>query len=173
LAAIHRENEAHLDIKPSNIIREKADADGKRRVVIVDLANARKVPGPHVHLKGSRLYQAPEQLLGLTTQGGTRVDIYAMGVILYQYLTFRHPFDDSDKGWDNMTVDERDAYEPKLIKNIRTKKVENPRHFDEKVPMTMANININMLKPVPDQRPRADTLVNTFFSLRRRLAGKR
>jgi serine/threonine-protein kinase len=81
----------HRDLKPSNILLA---AEG--RVLLCDFGIA-KVLGQSTltgtgQVMGTPAYMAPEQARGQRDLDG-RADIYALGVILYQMLTGRVPFD--------------------------------------------------------------------------------
>lgn len=91
LAETHRNGLIHCDIKPRNILLDKAD-----RVKVTDFGVARPtVPAnsggsPSAPVLGSPAYMAPEQF-----QGGrvdARADIYALGVTLYEMLSGQPPF---------------------------------------------------------------------------------
>lgn len=74
-----------LDLKPSNVMMHS-----DRGPVIIDLGLARSVDGPTTltstgALIGTPGYMAPEQIKGVPVDG--RVDIYALGLILYFSLT--------------------------------------------------------------------------------------
>ena len=79
----------HRDVKPANILI------GERgQVKIADFGVAR-LPGSDLtrtdQFVGSPAYMSPEQLKGGAVDG--RADLFALGVILYQLLTGRLPFD--------------------------------------------------------------------------------
>lgn len=84
LGTLHDAGVVHGDLKPSNVF---ALAD-RPEVVLLDLglasgsALARARPG--VRFAGTPLYAAPELLWG---QSDPRVDLYAVGVMLYQAVT--------------------------------------------------------------------------------------
>ncbi|MDP2869308.1 MAG: serine/threonine-protein kinase [Methyloversatilis sp.] len=93
LAYAHERGVIHRDVKPGNIM---VLADG--RVKITDFgiarlhgADARTQTGL---LLGSPRYLSPEQVLGHTADA--RVDLFALGVILYEMMTGRSPFSGSD-----------------------------------------------------------------------------
>ncbi|MDO9402971.1 MAG: serine/threonine-protein kinase [Polaromonas sp.] len=91
----HRQNIVHRDIKPANLLIE---ADG--RVKLTDFGVARiQDSGDMTRTQGSIVgtlkYMSPEQVQGRPVDA--RADLFAAGIVLYQLLTGRRPFDgDSD-----------------------------------------------------------------------------
>lgn len=90
LAAMHRMEIVHRDIKPGNILME----EGSRRTWLFDLGGAidltRDQPTPG-EVFGTPAYVSPEQARGDTQIDG-RADIYSLGVTLYRMLAGRKPF---------------------------------------------------------------------------------
>lgn len=90
LAHLHRRGIRHRDLKPSNILLRP---DG--HPLLLDFNLAADAALPDVRQGGTLPYMAPEQLraaAGLPAQVDERADLYALGVILYETLTGRHPF---------------------------------------------------------------------------------
>jgi serine/threonine-protein kinase len=101
LAEAHQAGVLHRDIKPGNIM-----LDGKGRVKILDFglavfAGKERGPGEAAETFVTRTatqwstggtvpYMSPEQLLGQSTDA--RSDIFSYGVLLYECLTGRKPF---------------------------------------------------------------------------------
>ncbi len=93
----HRRGVIHRDLKPGNIL---VDGEGEPHVLDFGLAKAMDsdVPSTDLHVTrpgefmGTFAYAAPEQVQGDPEQISTRTDVYALGVILYEMLTGRHPY---------------------------------------------------------------------------------
>jgi WD40 repeat protein len=92
----HQRGVVHRDLKPANIL---VDGDGEPKVVdfgVARVADAEVLlsldtsPG---NLVGTLQYMAPEQAAGDGGDVDTRADVYALGVILYEMLAGRPPYD--------------------------------------------------------------------------------
>ncbi|OJH39451.1 serine/threonine-protein kinase [Cystobacter ferrugineus] len=91
LAYIHAHGLVHRDLKPSNIM-----VDEDRQVRLMDFGLAKFLADDagmtlDGRLVGTLRYMAPEQILGEPLDG--RTDLYSLGVVLYELLTGRPPFD--------------------------------------------------------------------------------
>jgi predicted Ser/Thr protein kinase len=97
LAVAHSKGIVHRDLKPENVMRTN-----EGHVKILDFGLARIETGSPVGpigplitqpglLLGTPAYMAPEQLNGQPVDA--RVDIFALGVLLYEYACGKHPFE--------------------------------------------------------------------------------
>jgi serine/threonine protein kinase len=98
LATIHEAGIIHRDLKCRNIML--TERNGSKRAVLMDFGLARELAPQtataDIGLTGSGVtlgtpeYMAPEQFEGKEASPAT--DIYAMGVVLYELITGKHPF---------------------------------------------------------------------------------
>ena len=95
----HQKGVIHRDLKPSNIL--VVDREGRAQPKVIDFGIARALAGslttdPISYTQGRALgtfaYMSPEQADPRGRDLDTRVDIYALGVILYELLAGERPF---------------------------------------------------------------------------------
>ncbi len=102
LHAAHARKVVHRDLKPENVMLS-ANGDGSERAVIMDfgLAKERAVGGEVQKLTatgivlGTPEFMSPEQIRGKPLDA--RTDVYALGVMTYEMLTGKLPFEGSDQ----------------------------------------------------------------------------
>ena len=87
----HKQGIVHRDIKPANLLIEPGG-----RVKLTDFGVARiQDSGEATRTQGSMVgtlkYMSPEQVQGLKID--SRADLFSVGVVLYQLLTDKRPFD--------------------------------------------------------------------------------
>lgn len=102
LQAAHNRGIIHRDIKPNNMMII-APATSQERLKVLDFGLAKLAAAPHLTLEdlkgqnrniravGTPEYMNPEQMRG--NEVDHRADFYSVGVLLYEMLTGRRPFD--------------------------------------------------------------------------------
>ena len=138
LAAVHKAELVHRDLKPGNVLVSKAG--------VVKLADFGLAKGPEelgeLTVTGSSMgtprYMAPEQFGG-AKHAGPRADVYALGATVYFLLTGR----DGVEGDSFVEIMERVRSEP--FPRLREARPDAPRELDELVARCTAQD--------PDRRP--------------------
>ena len=90
LAAVHAAGIVHRDVKPENVL--VTERNGRRTAFLSDFGIARAIAGSaHTQLLGTPAYLGPELWAGRSPTAAT--DIYAMGIMAYELLAGRLPFE--------------------------------------------------------------------------------
>lgn len=127
VAVAHRNGIIHRDLKPSNI---RIDQDHVPKILDFGLAKFAESEAGEGGLTqtgrfmGSMPWASPEQAEGRHAQIDMRTDVYALGVVSYQMLTRRFPYDVS--GSLRQTLDAIVHAEPPRPSSIR-------REFDREI----------------------------------------
>jgi len=123
----HQKGIIHRDIKPSNILVTLHDQDKIGMPKVIDFGIAKATAGQRLTDKtlftayeqfiGTPAYMSPEQAEMSGLDVDTRSDIYSLGVLLYELLTGRTPFDPNElmeSGLEAMrkTIREKDPVRP-------------------------------------------------------------
>ncbi|MCX7829980.1 MAG: serine/threonine protein kinase, partial [Acidobacteria bacterium] len=134
LSYAHKNKIVHRDLKPSNIMIVK-DTLAK----ITDFGLAKRAGAPHSQdgfLVGTPHYMSPEQIDGKPLDG--RSDIFSLGVILYELLTGRRPFEGD-------TISQ-------ILKKILFDNPQTVLHFDSSIPEQISKIVAKALEKEPSRR---------------------
>ena len=113
LDVAHRAGLVHRDIKPANVLLA---GDGRVKVADFGIAKALEAgdftqPGLMV---GTARYVAPEQVEGKPVD--PRTDIYSLGVVLYEMLCGRAPFDGEGEAAIALARLQRDPLRPRQVR---------------------------------------------------------
>jgi serine/threonine protein kinase len=145
LDAAHRHQIIHRDIKPDNVLLTREE--GREVVKVLDFGVAKLVdPGAstgsitHGTRVGTPKYMSPEQVTG--DEVDARSDLFAVGILLYEVLTGRHPF-----------AADRDPV--RTTANILSKEPEPPQRVRPEIPKALAERVLQMLEKKPRRRPQS------------------
>lgn len=95
LAAAHRGGVVHRDLKPQNVMVPPV---GPAKLIDFGLAGMASQPSDADTATGTFVYAAPEQTGMLKRPVDHRSDLYSLGVVLYECLTGRPPFQANNVG---------------------------------------------------------------------------
>ncbi len=133
LHAAHDQGFVHRDIKPANIL-----IDQKGRPLLIDFGIATATGQAQAQIVGTLPYMAPEQLGDEPANGDPRTDIWSLGVVLYELLTDKLPFDDPSP--------------VKLSEQIRNHVPLPPRGINSDVSPALEAVVLRCLAKAPEER---------------------
>jgi hypothetical protein len=153
LVAVHNAGKLHRDIKPSNIMLTP-----ESRAVVLDFGLVQELgtadPTSYQDFAGTAAYAPPEQIVGSPLTPAA--DWYALGVTLYQSLTGALPFVGGAKA----------VLEAKGRRDLIV-----PSELADGVDPELEALTLDLLHPIPRQRPQGDTIVSRLTGSG--LAGRR
>ena len=149
LSAAHEKNIVHRDIKPHNIM-----ITPDHRVKVTDFGIARVSSGSTMtadtNILGSVHYISPEQARGGHVDGKT--DLYSLGIVLYEMLTGRIPF-------------ESDSPVAIAMKHIQETPV-SPREYNPEISQSVENLILKSLsKNITDRYQNASDMKRDIMRL--------
>lgn len=142
VAYSHERGIVHRDLKPDNILVTK---DGHAKVTDFGLSHSASgaelgdviAPGSSGGAGGTLLYMAPEQLWG--QRADPRSDIFAFGLMAYEILAGRHPFEGRTPA--------------ETARNILDHIPAPIRAMNSEVPVLVSELVDRLLAKSPDARP--------------------
>ena len=140
LGAAHRRNIVHRDVKPQNVL---VGRDGSIKLTDFGIAsvykdiNAERLTTTGMTL-GTVQYYAPEQAQGEIVTPAA--DVYALGIVMYEMLTGRTPFDG-------------DTPVAVAMQHIQDLPIP-PSQFNPNIPQALEDIIMRCLEKIPEMRYR-------------------
>ncbi|MCI8418650.1 MAG: Stk1 family PASTA domain-containing Ser/Thr kinase [Lachnospiraceae bacterium] len=133
LEIAHNNHIVHRDIKPQNIIISK---EGKVKVTDFGIAKSVSSNTNTSDAMGSVHYTSPEQARG--GYSDAKSDIYSLGIVLYEMVTGRVPFD----GETTVVV---------AVKHLQ-EEIVSPRVYASNIPVSLEHIILKCTEKSPDRR---------------------
>lgn len=133
LEIAHNNRIVHRDIKPQNIIISR---EGKVKVTDFGIAKSVSSNTNTSDAMGSVHYTSPEQARG--GYSDAKSDIYSLGIVMYEMVTGRVPFD----GETTVVV---------AVKHLQEDMV-SPRVYASEVPVSLEHIILKCCEKSPDRR---------------------
>jgi len=138
LGYAHTQGVIHRDIKPENIML--LDKRGRGKAVLMDFGVAHAAylgtVGTRSTYLGTPYYMSPDQVSRRQVNG--RSDIYSLGVVFFEVLTGKRPFDDADP--------------LKVLIKHRESPPPNPRSLNARIPAGLERVIMKMLAKRPADR---------------------
>jgi len=131
----HKQGLVHRDIKPGNILLDK---NGKPFVGDFGLALREQNIGKGPRFVGTPEYMSPEQARGEGHRVDGRSDIFSLGVVLYELLTGRRPF--------------QGASQAELLEQTTTIEARPPRQIEDSIPRELERICLKSLSKRASER---------------------
>lgn len=137
LAAAHGQQIFHRDLKPANVVIRP---NGKPVLLDFGLAGlGDQAQGTLTgRLFGTVAYMAPEQIEKMRTGKDAHTDIYQLGLLLHEMLTFQRAFGDSDR--------------TSVLESVRRGLITSPRQLQREVPQELADICMRAVERNPERR---------------------
>ena len=149
LQAAHERGILHRDVKSGNVLMQNGDTPCVTDFGLARIQDRQESKLTHEGaLLGTPAYMAPEQIRSELDRIGPHSDVYALGVVFYELLTGRIPFQGSTLVVLNQALQKR----PRPLKKLRPD-----------VDPELADFCLRMLEKEPERRPQSMKEVVDFL----------
>jgi serine/threonine-protein kinase len=149
LGVAHRKGVIHGDVKPANML---ITSDGRVKLMDFGMARLASRDTKATPLAGTPAYWCPEQIVGKPQDA--RSDLFSLGIVLYEMVTGRRPFDaDSLQG---------------ICSRVLSSTPLPPSHANRSIPAAFDDLMARCLAKDPAARcSNADALAQELYPLAR------
>jgi serine/threonine-protein kinase len=149
LGVAHRKGVIHGDVKPANML---ITSDGRVKLMDFGMARLASRDAKATPLAGTPAYWCPEQIVGKPQDA--RSDLFSLGIVLYEMVTGRRPFDaDSLQG---------------ICSRVLSSTPLPPSHANRSIPAAFDDLMARCLAKDPAARcSNADALAQELYPLAR------
>ncbi|MCS7466919.1 protein kinase [Stieleria sp. ICT_E10.1] len=145
----HRQDVIHRDLSCQNVLMDERSIPHVIDFGLASMGMDHAIDGAQLTV-GTPIYMAPEQIRGQPEQIDHRVDIYAIGVIFYELLTAKKPFEPG----------------PNLIQRLFEGPIRTPRDIAPSISPDLSSICVRCLqKDASDRYSTARELVDSIQSV--------
>jgi serine/threonine protein kinase/WD40 repeat protein len=134
LAHAHQQGVIHRDVKPSNLLLDRSGTVWVTDFGLAKTTDSEELTSPG-DIIGTLRYMAPERFEGVTDVRG---DVYSLGATLYEMVTLRPPFEDTDR--------------LRLMQRVSQEAPLPPRKLEPRVPRDLETIILKAMDRDPRQR---------------------
>lgn len=157
LTHAHHQEMVHRDLKPSNLLLSRSGVVKLADFGVAKLFGMNSISAADAVI-GTADYISPEQAAGKPVT--KRSDLYSLGVVLYQLLTSRLPFQ-AETAADMLKAHRHASFKP-------------PSHYISDLPHEWDDLIVQLLEKDPEKRPaNAGMVADALLRLQRKLARKR
>jgi serine/threonine protein kinase len=164
LSEAHASGIVHRDIKPDNIFLHRTRRGEVIKVLDFGIAKLARPPKELVRrhltatgiLMGTPEYMSPERLRNKPYDG--KADVYSVGIMMYQMLTGRLPFESPDNDFVAVMWMQVNDPPPPM------------RNYNPMVPTEIERVVMHALEKDPAKRPTADEMAQELLAAMRELS---